>query len=64
MNKKKYFINCPVCGKILFKSEIQAQVKCTIEIRCEKCKSYLKVTHVNGELCVVEIQPERYVSSK
>jgi len=52
MKLKKYVVNCPVCGKILFKSDLQTG--CVIEVQCSKCGSHLDVKHNFNLLSVKE----------
>ena len=52
MSKGQYFISCPVCGKLLFRS--QSQNGCVIDVQCPKCGSRLTVQHVDCTLSVRE----------
>ncbi len=56
MNEKKYIVNCPVCGKTLFKSA--AEIGCAIDMQCAKCGSYLNIKHEDQELRVKETTQE------
>lgn len=54
MMEKKYIVSCPVCGKILFKSESESE--CSIDVQCPKCRSGLNVHQQKYILCVQELQ--------
>lgn len=56
MSPKKYVVNCPVCGKALFKSELQTG--CVIDVQCAKCGSFLNVKHNQNMLSVKETTSE------
>ena len=60
MSKGQYFISCPVCGKLLFRS--QSQSGCVIDVQCPKCGSRLTVQHVDCTLSVrLQVQRERKI---
>ena len=61
MSPKRFVVNCPVCGKILFKSELQKG--CSIEVQCPKCGSHLDVKHDYNLLSVKETSVE-YTAQK
>ena len=56
MSVKKYIVTCPVCGKILFKSEYESA--CSIEVQCSKCGSFLDIHQKQSVLSVKEKQFE------
>ena len=56
MERGKYIITCPICGKRLFKS--QSHNGCIIDVQCSKCGSYLNIKHVDCTLSVCETVAE------
>jgi len=62
MSQKKFVVTCPVCGKQLFKSELQTG--CAIDVQCGKCGSYLNVKHNMNLLSVKETTSEYTASAQ
>lgn len=56
MSERKFVVTCPVCGKHLFKSDLQTG--CAIDVQCGKCGSYLSVKHSMNLLSVKETSGE------
>lgn len=46
---KRYYINCPVCGRPLFRADAT-----DMAIRCTKCNSDLEIWVKEGMICVLE----------
>jgi len=62
MRQKKFVVTCPVCGKQLFKSDLQTG--CAIDVQCAKCGSYLNVQHSMNLLSVKETSSEYKASAQ
>lgn len=54
MSEKKYTVTCPICGKVLFKSESESA--CSIDVQCPKCGSGLNIHQKQNILSVQEMQ--------
>ena len=53
LKRKKYYVVCPVCGRILFRSSGS-----DAEIQCCKCRSELAVEVSGGKVVVSETLEE------
>jgi phage FluMu protein Com len=60
VESKKYIITCPLCGRMLLKSQSANE----IELQCPKCSAGLIIKNLEGILSVCEDSNMNYKSAK